>query len=93
MQQILLLNTLGVLSQLQRVFFLYDTDRDELVASHAFGDNAPNFSGLRIPRGERLTGWVAANKQTILNSDPVLDFGEAARQFKPRLKSCLIHHF
>jgi diguanylate cyclase (GGDEF)-like protein len=71
------------------VFFLYDSDRDELAASYAFGDNAPNFSGLRIPRGQRLTGWVAANKQTILNSDPVLDFGEAARQFKPRLKSCL----
>jgi putative nucleotidyltransferase with HDIG domain len=71
------------------VFFLYDSDQDELVASHASGDNAPNFADLRIPRGQRLTGWVAANKQTILNSDPVLDFGEAARHFKPPLKSCL----
>ncbi len=71
------------------VFFLYDTEKDELVASHASGDNASYFAELRIPRGQRLTGWVAANKQTILNSDPVLDLGEAARRIKPRLQSCL----
>ena len=70
------------------VFFLYDVDKDELVASHASGDNAAHFSDLRIPRGQRLTGWVAANKQSIVNSDPVLDIGEAVRYFKPRLRSC-----
>jgi diguanylate cyclase (GGDEF)-like protein/putative nucleotidyltransferase with HDIG domain len=71
------------------VFFLHDPTKDELLAAHAFGENAPNFAGLRIPRGQRLTGWVAANKQTILNSDPVLDFGEVARYFRPQLRSCL----
>jgi diguanylate cyclase (GGDEF)-like protein len=48
-----------------------------------------NFTGLRISRGQRLSGWVAANKQTIVNSDPVLDLGEAARSMRPRLRSCL----
>jgi putative nucleotidyltransferase with HDIG domain len=71
------------------VFFLYDADKDELVACYASGDNSAHFMELRIPRGQRLTGWVAANKQTIVNSDPVLDLGEAARHLKPRLKSCL----
>ena len=71
------------------VIFLYDVEADELVAAHASGDGAPHFMQLRIPRGQRLTGWVAANKQSILNSDPVLDLGESARQFRPRLKSCL----
>jgi putative nucleotidyltransferase with HDIG domain len=71
------------------VFFVYDADRDELVAAHASGDNASHFADLRIPRGQRLTGWVAANKQSILNSDPVLDLGEAARHLTPRLRSCL----
>ena len=61
------------------VIFLYDIERDELVAAHASGDNAPHFAELRIPRGQRLTGWVAANKQSIVNSDPVLDLGESAR--------------
>jgi diguanylate cyclase (GGDEF)-like protein/putative nucleotidyltransferase with HDIG domain len=71
------------------VLFVYDEQLDELYAAHAAGENAPQFSGVRIPRGQRLTGWVAANKQTILNSDPVLDLGEAARAMRPRFYSCL----
>ena len=71
------------------VFFLHEPEKDELVAFHASGENSAHFAELRIPRGQRLTGWVAANRQTILNSDPVLDLGETARHFKPRLKSCL----
>ncbi|HET7219984.1 MAG TPA: HD domain-containing phosphohydrolase, partial [Vicinamibacterales bacterium] len=71
------------------VVFLYEPETDELVAVHASGENAAHFTALRIPRGQRLTGWVAANKQSILNSDPVLDLGETARQCKPRLRSCL----
>jgi putative nucleotidyltransferase with HDIG domain len=71
------------------VIFLYDIEKDELVVAHASGDNAPHFADLRIPRGQRLAGWVAANKRSILNSDPVLDLGESARHFRPRLRSCL----
>jgi diguanylate cyclase (GGDEF)-like protein/putative nucleotidyltransferase with HDIG domain len=71
------------------VFYVYDDEADELHAAHATGENAAHFSGLRIPRGQRLTGWVAANKRTILNSDPVLDLGEVARAMRPRLRSCL----
>jgi diguanylate cyclase (GGDEF)-like protein/putative nucleotidyltransferase with HDIG domain len=71
------------------VFYLYDLQSDELIASHAFGENAGLVLGLRIPLGERSSGWVAANRQTILNSDPVLDLGEIARSMQPRLRSCL----
>lgn len=71
------------------VFYVYDEEPDELYAAYAAGENSSHFSGLRIPRGQRLTGWVAANKQTILNSDPVLDLGEVARAMRPRLRSCL----
>ena len=71
------------------VFYVYDSVADELVAAHAAGENAALFVGLRIPRGQRLTGWIAANKQTIVNSDPVLDLGEVARSLQPRLRSCL----
>ncbi len=71
------------------VFYLYDMATDELVGSHAFGEIASAFHGLRIALGERLSGWVAANRQTIINSDPTLDFGEAARASSPRLRSCL----
>jgi putative nucleotidyltransferase with HDIG domain len=71
------------------VFFAYSSDSDELLVEHASGEGAAHFRGVRIARGQRLTGWVAANKQTIVNSDPVLDLGEAARSMKPRLRSCL----
>ena len=57
--------------------------------SHAVGEHADHFHGLKIQRGERLTGWVAANRQSILNSDPILDLGEVARGLQPRLRSCL----
>jgi diguanylate cyclase (GGDEF)-like protein/putative nucleotidyltransferase with HDIG domain len=71
------------------VFYSYDQERAELVASHVFGERAHSIHGIRIPIGERLSGWVGANKQTIRNSDPILDFGDSARAMKPRLRSCL----
>jgi putative nucleotidyltransferase with HDIG domain len=71
------------------VLFLHDDEKDDLVAVHAAGDNAARFSGLRIARGQRLTGWVAANRQSIVNSDPILDLGDVARSLRPPLRSCL----
>jgi diguanylate cyclase (GGDEF)-like protein/putative nucleotidyltransferase with HDIG domain len=71
------------------VFYIYNAHLDELVAAYAFGENASLVLGLKIPLGERSSGWVAANRQTILNSDPVLDLGEIARTMQPRLRSCL----
>jgi hypothetical protein len=71
------------------VFFIYHADTDELVSHHATGDNASALLGLRIPRGQRLTGWVAANQQSIVNSDPILDLGELARVISPTLRSCM----
>jgi len=70
-------------------FYSYDEDSDELVCAHATGESSEFFLGLRIARGQRLTGWVAANERTIVNSDPVLDLGEVARSVRPRLRSCL----
>ncbi len=71
------------------VFFVYDSNVDELHSAHAAGENASHFVGIRIAMGQRLSGWVAANRQTILNSDPMLDLGEIARVLKPPLRSCL----
>lgn len=71
------------------VFYIYDPQSDDLVSAHAVGMHASHLLGLRVPRGERLAGWVAANKQTIINADPILDLGEVARLLKPRLRSCM----
>jgi diguanylate cyclase (GGDEF)-like protein/putative nucleotidyltransferase with HDIG domain len=71
------------------VFYVYSVQNDDLVAAHAAGEHALAFTSLRIALGQRLTGWVAANRQTIANSDPVLDLGDIARTVRPRLRSCL----
>jgi diguanylate cyclase (GGDEF)-like protein/putative nucleotidyltransferase with HDIG domain len=71
------------------VLYVYDLSTDELVSAHASGEHVDLVAGLRIPLGQRLTGWVGANKQTIRNSDPILDLGEALRSVTPRPRSCL----
>ena len=71
------------------VLYIYNEVSDELESTHALGIQAASIRGLRIPRGKRLSGWVAANRQTILNSDPILDFGPAATAQLGFLRSCL----
>lgn len=71
------------------VFYLYEPPSDELAVAHAAGDTKGVFTGLRIPLGQRLTGWVAANRQTIVNSDPMLDLGDTARALQPPLRSSI----
>ena len=71
------------------VFFLYDSATDELVVAHASGEHSELVSDLRIAVGQRLSGWVAAHRQAIRNSDPVLYFGDVLRSMLPRPRSCL----
>jgi len=71
------------------VLYLHDQEAAELVASYVSDEHSVVFNGLRIPLGQRLTGWVGAHKQSIRNSDPVLDLGDVARSVTPRLRSCL----
>jgi diguanylate cyclase (GGDEF)-like protein/putative nucleotidyltransferase with HDIG domain len=71
------------------VFYVYDAATDDLMVAHAAGDTTGIFTGLRIALGQRLAGWVAANRQTIVNSDPMLDLGETARALQPPLRSSI----
>jgi putative nucleotidyltransferase with HDIG domain len=61
------------------VLFLNDVATNELQAAYAFGDGSEFVRELRIPLGQRLSGWVAVNRQTIMNSEAVLDLGDVAR--------------
>lgn len=71
------------------IIYCYQSSTDELDATYVTGESASVIRGLRMPLGARLSGWVAANRQTIANSDPLLDLGEIARFVSPRLRSCL----
>jgi len=71
------------------VFYLYDHASDDLEARHAVGDRSAMIRGTRVGLGQRLSGWVAANRQTIVNSDATLDLGDLARAPGLGLKSCI----
>ena len=46
-----------------------------LVPAFVSGENFQLFSGLRIPLGEGLSGWVAENHKAILNGNPSVEPG------------------
>lgn len=46
-----------------------------VIPKYVHGENIKLLSSLRIPLGEGLVGWVAANHQAILNGNPVLEPG------------------
>jgi putative nucleotidyltransferase with HDIG domain len=68
--------------------FEHDDRTDSVVATCEQGPAAVEILGARIPVGERLTGWVAATGQTIMNSDARLDLEETRRAQSP-LRSAL----
>ena len=71
------------------VLYQYDELTDELIARHSSGDIDGLTADIRVSLGKRLSGWVGANRKTIVNSDPALDLGEVARTFNPPLRCCL----
>jgi len=64
------------------VLFTYDESTDSLVVGYQAGEPAV-ATDTRIRLGERLSGWVAAARQPILNSDARLDLDDAFRDSSP----------
>ena len=61
---------------------------DRLTVADAFGPAAPVLRGMSIDVGDRLTGWVAASRQPIVNSDAALDLRSRMHAISP-LRSCM----
>ena len=70
-------------------WFLPDAEHDRLVVAHAFGPAAAALRVTTVPIGERLSGWVAARRQPIINSDASLDLGLAVDAVSPPLARCI----
>jgi putative nucleotidyltransferase with HDIG domain len=70
-------------------WFLKNETGDRLVAVSTFGPAADAVRGVSILVGDRLTGWVAVNRQTIVNSDAALDLADRALRAAPPLVCCL----
>jgi putative nucleotidyltransferase with HDIG domain len=58
--------------------FGHDKELDEVVCLALVGPTGPLHLQLRHPVGHGVSGWVAATRQPILNSDPKLDLGSIA---------------
>lgn len=69
-------------------FFVTQPDGLELTLAHAVGSDAACLRGMHFPKGEKLTGWVAATHRTVCNSDPSLDFIDLSPA-PTGLQSCL----
>jgi putative nucleotidyltransferase with HDIG domain len=70
-------------------WYLVGDSGETLSVVEAFGSAAPALRKLRMRVGENLTGWVASNRQAIVNSDASLDLGARAAELTPPLVSCL----
>jgi putative nucleotidyltransferase with HDIG domain len=70
-------------------WYLLDEGTDQLTAIETFGPAAGALAGRSIRVGDRLSGWVAANRQVIINSDAALDLGDRASFSGGSFKSCL----
>jgi putative nucleotidyltransferase with HDIG domain len=64
-------------------------DVDVLRCIECSGSDGRQLLGLSIKRGERITGWAAANQRTITNSQAELDLLALSHSFDPPLKSAL----
>jgi putative nucleotidyltransferase with HDIG domain len=62
-----------ILTDATCAFYIHDAASGQLVARYVTGEHAAALRGMSVAMGERLSGWVAACRQTIANSDAALD--------------------
>jgi len=70
-------------------WYILDAAHDRLAVVDAVGPAAAALRGMTVGVGDRLTGWVAANRQVIVNSDASLDLGHRAATIAPALAGCM----
>lgn len=59
-------------------WFVIDDGSGYVVMRHASGPAAAQMTSASLRLGEGVSGWVAANRQVIINSEASLDLGEQA---------------
>jgi len=56
------------------VFYIADLERSRLVAEHVVGLEGGPIQNFTIPLEQKLSGWAAANTQSLFNLPPFPDF-------------------
>jgi hypothetical protein len=70
------------------IIFKYDLRAKVLIPIHWSECLSVDIQTLRIPFAQQLSGWVAANRETIANSDPWLDLLELSHELGLRHALC-----
>ena len=61
-------------------------DANELMVVASCGMGASAMEGMTVPIAGRISGWVFANSQAVLNSDASLELGPVAKSFSTPLR-------
>ncbi|HKV99082.1 MAG TPA: HD domain-containing phosphohydrolase [Vicinamibacterales bacterium] len=64
-------------------------ETNELVPVACIGVGTSAIEDLKIPIGDRISGWAAAHKQVVVNSNAALELGPVARTFSVPLRYAL----
>ena len=64
-------------------WYVIDEGSGYLAMRHASGPAAGQLKGTALRLGEGVSGWVAANRQVMINSEASLDLGEQAHSGIP----------
>ncbi len=73
------------------VIYLYSTEKGHIVAEHASGEHAEVFLGHGIGLGEKISGWVAARREALINADAALDLASIPGKLKAAPEFALMH--
>jgi putative nucleotidyltransferase with HDIG domain len=68
------------------ILYMPRTETNELCVVASCGVGSSTLEGLRVPIGERVSGWVFAHAQVVINSDAALELGPIARTFSVPLR-------
>jgi putative nucleotidyltransferase with HDIG domain len=69
--------------------YIPNHETNELVPVSSSGVGTSVIEDLRIPIGDRISGWAAAHKQVVVNSNAALELGPVARTFSVPLRYAL----
>jgi putative nucleotidyltransferase with HDIG domain len=66
--------------------YLPKSETNEIGVVASSGVAASVMDSLRVPIGERISGWAFAHAQAVLNSDAALELGPVAKSFSVPLR-------
>jgi putative methionine-R-sulfoxide reductase with GAF domain len=87
--EILLRHLRRVVPAANFTFFVLKQDTNELCPIVSLGVGSSAIEALRIQVGDRISGWAAAHRQVVVNSNAALELGPVAKTFSVPLRYAL----